>query len=431
MTGRRPISRRAVHRRTLLAGAGALALAAPTVRAQVQTGVAKGSGDGVALVIGNSKYQWEAPLPNVRRDAPDIARRFGELGLKVNLVQDAGRDAMRQAVERFLAGLKGADFAAFYFAGHGVSWNKTGYLVPSDADLSSPGAVERLVSVPAIYDGIGGAAHGLLVFDNCRNNPADGWRQRETLDQAAGSSEQAWGRRPPPNTLMLFSTAPGRVALDGRVGENSPFAAAFLRQFEGASVDFQGLPARLRRDLLIATQGRQVLWDRNTYTRPFVLAGKPSATPRSGGGPGGNWAADPSKIVELTSTYAYAQASGLPLPPGLIAHRPPGGSRDGIKVGGFRYVSPARESALFVVMSVEEQQTAELIMSSKLGGRGGWRFLQGTLSGDSIDMLPKDGGRRHAMRWSDANSGSMTIFPLQNSPSSQDSLWSTTFTRID
>lgn len=379
-------------------------------------------------MIGNSKYKWEASLPNVKRDVPDVARRFGELGLSVDLVQDAGRDAMRQAVERFHAALKGANFAAFYFAGHGVTWNKTGYLVPSDADLSSPSAVERLVAVPAIYNAIGGAAHGLVVFDSCRNNPADGWRQREVLDQAAGSGEQSWGYRPPPNTLILFSTAPGRIALDGRGGENSPFAAAFLRQFGGASVDLQGLPAKLRRDLLIATQGRQVLWDRNTYTQPFTLAGKPSAlAPRSGGG----WAADPSMIVELTGTYAFAQANGLPLPPGLIAHRPASGSRDGSKVGAFRYVSPAKEPALFVVMSVEERQTAELIMASKLSGRGGWRFLQGTLSRDSIDMRPKDGGRQHLMRWTGPNAGSMTVYPPQHSTGTRESLWDTTFTRID
>ena len=31
-----------------------------------------------------------------------------------------------------------------------------------------------------------------------------------------------------PNTLMMYSTAPGRIALDGPAGQNSPFAAAVL-----------------------------------------------------------------------------------------------------------------------------------------------------------------------------------------------------------
>ena len=58
-----------ISRRTLLGTAAACALSAPAVRAQK-------ADMGVALVIGNSKYQWEAQLPNVKRDAPDIAKRF-------------------------------------------------------------------------------------------------------------------------------------------------------------------------------------------------------------------------------------------------------------------------------------------------------------------------------------------------------------------
>ena len=75
----------------MLAGGGSLMLTAPAVRAQ-------GQNAGVALVIGNSKYQWEAQLPNVRRDAPDIAKVFQAMGLKTELVQDAGHAAMRQAL---------------------------------------------------------------------------------------------------------------------------------------------------------------------------------------------------------------------------------------------------------------------------------------------------------------------------------------------
>ena len=57
-----------MKRRTLLAvGTGSLLAAPSVIRAQAS--------NGVALVIGNSKYQWEAALPNVRRDAPDIAKR--------------------------------------------------------------------------------------------------------------------------------------------------------------------------------------------------------------------------------------------------------------------------------------------------------------------------------------------------------------------
>ena len=43
------------------------------------------------------------------RDGPHVARRFQAYGLKTELVQDVGRDAMRSAVEKFTAASSGAD----------------------------------------------------------------------------------------------------------------------------------------------------------------------------------------------------------------------------------------------------------------------------------------------------------------------------------
>src|SRR5471032_1680713 len=144
-----------MSRRMLLAGAGGLLASPAIVHAQ--------GTNGVALVIGNSKYKWEASLPNVKRDAPDIAKRFQALGLKTELLQDASRDAMLSAVEKFKASAGGANLAAVYFAGHGASWGKDTYLVPADADLGSPEAVRTLLPVTAIAAAMQSAAHRLLV----------------------------------------------------------------------------------------------------------------------------------------------------------------------------------------------------------------------------------------------------------------------------
>ena len=113
----------------MLAGAGSLMLAAPAVRAQ-------GQNAGVALVIGNSKYQWEAQLPNVRRDAPDIARRFRAMGLATDLLENAGAPAIRRALAKLKAASASAPFAALYFAGHGAYIDRTSYVLPVDVDLA-------------------------------------------------------------------------------------------------------------------------------------------------------------------------------------------------------------------------------------------------------------------------------------------------------
>ena len=202
-----------ISRRRLLGTAAACALSAPAVRAQK-------ADMGVALVIGNSKYQWEAQLPNVRRDVPDIAKEFETLGLKTELLQDAGLDATRQALARFRSAAQGARFAAFYFAGHGVASQRDNFLVPIDADLGADSIIDKVLHQSAVMEALKGASNRLAVFDACRNNPSGGSAQRATERAAAVNPEILAGRLADmPNTLMLFSTAAGRIALDGPAGD--------------------------------------------------------------------------------------------------------------------------------------------------------------------------------------------------------------------
>lgn len=421
------MKRLVITRRGALAGVSGLLASPAIVRAQGQTA-------GVALVIGNSKYQWEAQLPNVKRDAPDMAKRFQALGLKTELVQDASRDAIVQAIDRFKAAARGANFAAIYFAGHGASWAGVTYLVPVDADLSAPSVVTTLIPVPSIREAAEGALHRLMVFDNCRNNPADGWRQLEASREAKVGldAQSAAAETRTPNTLVLFSTAPGRVALDGPPGENSPFAAALLRQLAGQSIDLQTLPPKLRRDLLIATQGRQVLWDHNNYQKPFLLRGPGSGTAANRSG----WNSDPSRIIELNNAYTFAQQNSLYLPQGLIAHRPANNTPDASKVGSFQLEAPTRQGEsgkwVLVVMSVEEQQTAEIIYSGKGQGGFGWSFRTATLAGKRLEFTPNYKGPRWILDWSDANSGSLSLMLEQGNKARQGrAAINTSFSRLD
>jgi hypothetical protein len=424
-----------LSRRTLLvqsiAGAS-LALAPLGARARTP---------GVALVIGNSRYNWEAALPNVNRDVADVARAFQALGLTTDLVQDADRNTMVRALDKFASAARGASFAAFYFAGHGASWDKDTFLVPVDADLSDPSVVKTLLPVPAVARAIQGAANRLLVFDNCRNNPADGWRQREALITANVTKfTAASAALNGPNALVLFSTAPGRVAVDGPAGGNSPFAAMLLRQLSARAVDLQTLPARLRRDLLIATDGQQMVWDQSTFSQPFVLARgsgeAPSVDPvRPGTG---------AQIVEMEKAYAFARDNNLMLPAGLVALRPAGGQPAGDMVGSFQTktwvklgqassnsASTTIEPLLMIVLSVSDS-TAEIVLATKDWAQSGevadgklWRYLTGTVSGRSLDFnfLRSSGSvheRPHTFKWKNAASGTHHYF-----------MQSVAFTRLD
>lgn len=155
-----------------------------------------------------------------------------------------------------------------------------------------------------------------------------------------------------------------------------------------------------------------MLFDQSSYQQPYVLKGArglPAASAARG------WGGDPARIVEIPNTYAFAQQHNMRLPAGLIAHRPAGASPHANKVGAFRFenfdASTKRNvPGLIVVMSVEEQEGAEVIFLTVLGGRGGWRFLRPKLSGDTLEYVAASGAR-FVFKWSDASGGSMTAYP--------------------
>lgn len=401
-----------ISRRSVIAAGGLLAAPA-IVRAQGQ--------NGVALVIGNSKYLWEATLPNVKRDAPDVAKRFQALGLKTELLQDLDRDAMRTALAKFKEASRGARLAAFYFAGHGVTWEKQIYVVPVDVDLSDPKTVQGLIPIPSVNAVMKEAANRLLVFDSCRNNPADGWKQREARNLArSDADDKVSAELRGPNTLVLFSTASGAVALDGPAGSNSPFAAALLRQLDASSVDLQALPGKLRRDLLLATECQQFVWDLSTYTTPFLLGGTGKAVSQP----------DPTRVLELSKAYAFAGQNGLFLPPGLLAMKPSNSSPDARMIGSYTCNIPVRVNAnivvnapsVFIVMSVTDGTTAHLVGAAKdwsptTGGTGSrWRYYTAAKTEKGVKFLTLDEFNNWEWAWRDQNSGTLVVTPTALKP---------------
>ena len=112
-----------------LAGASALPLWVPRGYAQS----ALNALPRVALIIGNTKYV-EAPLKNPANDAKAIAGELAKTNFKVNLLLDASRNQMAEAIASFSAELaKSKAVGMFYYAGHGAQLAWRNYLIPVDA----------------------------------------------------------------------------------------------------------------------------------------------------------------------------------------------------------------------------------------------------------------------------------------------------------
>lgn len=190
----------------------------------------------VALVIGNSAYQHAPKLPNATNDSEAIAKLLKEAGFEVVApengagvgISDVGTERFYSALERFKKASAGAKVGLVYYAGHGMEVDGKNYLLPVDASLDSAAQLRtQAVPLDAILADMKEAnlPAKMIILDCCRDNPlARSWlNTRSTKKGMTDLKEDAL----PEATMIMYSTAPGKVDLDGN-RNNSPFTKAML-----------------------------------------------------------------------------------------------------------------------------------------------------------------------------------------------------------
>lgn len=249
---------------------------------------------GVALVIGQSDYSNMPGLKNPANDAAAMTELLQRLGFEVATARDSGRDDLLAQIESFEATAATADVALVYYSGHGIEAGGENYLVPVDADLSTPSrAGETLVPVSAMLDDLAKSVPvTILLLDACRSDafPPGTTIQLPGTDapvvaQAAGLGELrgpaviAKPGVPAENLGMVigFAASPGQPALDGAPGEpNSPYAAALLKHLSAGGYSFGDVMTMVSEEVYLKTKARQLPWV-NSSLRRVLSFGAPIA----------------------------------------------------------------------------------------------------------------------------------------------------------
>lgn len=209
----------------------------------------------VALVMGNSDYEFVGRLPNPANDASDIAALLKGLGFEVTSGLDLDYNQMRLALRDFSDEAQGADVALVYYAGHGMEVDNTNYLIPVNAELKS----DRDIDFEAIrLDAVVGAVESsaglkIVLVDACRNNPflADMSRSSATRSIGRGLARIEAG-----GVLVGYAARGGTVSQDGD-GRNSPYAQALLRFLPEPGLEVGKMFRKVRDSVLAVTGGTQ------------------------------------------------------------------------------------------------------------------------------------------------------------------------------
>ncbi|MBX2854917.1 MAG: SUMF1/EgtB/PvdO family nonheme iron enzyme [Rhodobacteraceae bacterium] len=230
----------------------------------------------VALVVGNNAYRHVGSLRNPINDAQDISETLRGLGFKVFTLTDQTEAAFLTAFDAFEAELDNADAAFFYYSGHGVEIEGRNYVVAVDAQVG--GSAQGFVQIDSLLERMRAKSKvSVALLDACRDNPMAG-----VSFDLAGVGQVKAGRGLQPvglleqnqaassGLLIGFAAAPGRVAEDGQ-GDNSPYAAALLRNLPRAGVSIENAIKQANREVGEITQGRQVPWINSSLTRDYHL----------------------------------------------------------------------------------------------------------------------------------------------------------------
>jgi uncharacterized caspase-like protein len=238
----------------------------------------------------------ELTLRNTLIDARAVAAMLQRLGIAdVRVTENPSADGWNAELDALAQRLRADDVALLYYAGHALQVNGSNYFLAADGTT--------LVSSDEVLSAVMAKARGtVFLVDACRDNPF--------REQSAGRDRQLQIGAPPPagtagrgssralrsisltelaragnglgqmgnlrgkNSIVLFSTDPGNVAVDGDAGRGSPFANAVVRELSRR----QSLDAAIRGIVTAVdkeTSGRQSPWRQGDLTFPLFLAGQP------------------------------------------------------------------------------------------------------------------------------------------------------------
>ena len=212
----------------------------------------------VALIIGNSTYKNVQPLANPAKDAAAVGALFKKAGFEVvESKLDLGNTAMRRAIREFTGTAKNADIAVVYYAGHGIEFDGTNYLIPVDAELASDVDVEdETISLDRVMRMLDPVKRlRLVILDACRENPFAKKMTRTIASRSMGRG-LAKIEVATTDTLVAFAAKAGMTAADG-TGDHSPFTAALLDALATPGLDVRIAFGRVRDEVMKSTDNKQ------------------------------------------------------------------------------------------------------------------------------------------------------------------------------
>jgi hypothetical protein len=218
-----------------------------------------------AFLIGNSKHDdYTLDLTSPAKDARQMNAKLRSLGFNTTVIFDTTKDEFQVQFNQFFSKLRAAEregkkiVVVFFYAGHGIQYDKVNYLVTRDTTLGQQSLVsdadigaeikEQLISLKRVTKKLGTVkSHvNLVILDACRNNPFGS----DQLDVGG------WADVIQKGFYVAFGTKPGQVAKE--TVENGLFTEAILKHIDTKGLLLPQLFNKVAKDVRKKSGGMQL-----------------------------------------------------------------------------------------------------------------------------------------------------------------------------
>lgn len=230
----------------------------------------------LALVVGNSNYERQNPIPSSDVDAINVAKALTQLGFSVTEAHDIklAADFWHIWLLPFLDHVKENDFVVIYFSGHGLSFGGENFFAMTEFPEAIPESdiTTYLVSLNSLQDLVAGRKPGLSLFllDACRSiasNISTSQGDVKATDKGMVALKQSVA-----NVGIWFSAKFGNVS-KGRdaPGAMSYYTDALLRYLGVENREFGYVRRQTRTSVIADTGGAQEPWFSESLSAEIYL----------------------------------------------------------------------------------------------------------------------------------------------------------------
>jgi uncharacterized caspase-like protein len=252
-----------------------------------------------ALLIANADYAHFGKLPNPLPDARQLSASLQRIGFTVNLVENANREQMLDALGAFEERLKASrGIAFFHYGGHGVQVNGRNYLIPADADIPDENRVStRAVDVDEVMGSLdaSGSRVNVVILDACRDNPLPATSTRSATRGLSIIAQK------PRNSIIIYAAEAGSKAFDGL------FTPALAKALTFPERPISELMTEVRREVYEKSGGSQTPGEYSQLFEQIFLGLAPLDNRQSPEN-------SPSTVSESSSASVTSQGSTRSIP---------------------------------------------------------------------------------------------------------------------